>query len=174
MAWTNNDRNTDPGTMFPPTRGVVPAGPPVIITSPLLKVSRKFRGTQYEEENHFLSKHTINNGFLNTDTYQQRFSLIFADQIAVREDLAFSEYCVPSQYFVDTSSRLEAKHVAAEIPIVVMSYSARARCSLRSRQGSSPAQICYFVILTMPRVSCVTFSLSENWESKHGFISIYQ
>ena len=170
--------------MFPPTRGVVPAGPPVIITSPLIKVSMKFRGTQHQEKRHFLvesalhflnteSKHTINNGFLKTDTYQQRFSLIFADQIAVREDHAFSEYCVP-QYFVDTSSRLEAKHVAAEIPIVVMSYSARARCSLRSRQGSSPAQICYFVILTMPRVSCVTFSLSANVESKHGFISIYQ
>ena len=30
-----------------PTRGVVPAGPPVIITSPLIKVSMKFRGTQY-------------------------------------------------------------------------------------------------------------------------------
>ena len=34
-----------------PTRGVVPAGPPVIITSPLLKVSMKLRGTQYSEKN---------------------------------------------------------------------------------------------------------------------------
>ena len=53
-------------------------------------------------------------------------------------------------------------------------YELQREGSLRSRQGSSPAQICYFVILTMPRVSCVTFSLSANWESKHGFISIYQ
>ena len=36
-----------------PTRGVVPAGPPVIITSPLLKVSMKLRG-----EHNFLVEST--------------------------------------------------------------------------------------------------------------------
>ena len=41
--------------------------------------------------------------------------------------LQCAKYCVPRN-FVDTFYRLEAKHVAADIPIVVMSCSAMARC----------------------------------------------
>ena len=173
-----------------PTRGVVPAGPPVIITSPLLKVSMILRGTQYSEKNPPCWKHwilTVSHRKIYKDTIKHHASLrlrhlsakisiggwwtVFADQAPHPWGSCLLRILCSAKFRRHLLSP-RSKTCCSRYPDSC--YELQRDGSLRSRQGSSPAQICYFVILTMPRMSCVTFSLSGNCESKHGFISIYQ